>query len=198
MRKGTHVVCILRLDSFSFILGVQGMERELLARKLLDEWFSRDVSVSNLLSYFIYPWGELLFFRGKVNYLLFIRWVDDMVLALPLQGVRWSRLGWPHPVASSRHSPKARAADVLCRNLHVHPYPLCLLQTPQCSEFGVCRVGQGLCVTDYKVHVSSIDYKGIELSSLESLEFAFLMTLLLREVLKFTEAVDHLFSNGRL
>lgn len=62
MRKGTHVICIFRLDSFSFILWVQGMERELLARKLLDEWFSRDVSVSNLLSYFIYPWGELLCF----------------------------------------------------------------------------------------------------------------------------------------
>lgn len=108
--------------------------REVVARKRPDGWFSRYVSVSNLL--FHLSLGELIF-RGKVNYFLFIHWVSDMVLAFLLQGVCRSLLGRPYPVAGSRHSPKARAADLLRRNLHVCPHPLCLLQTPQCSEFWI-------------------------------------------------------------
>lgn len=38
----------------------------------------------------------------------------------------------------------------------------------------------------------------VKLSSLQSLELAFLMFLLLREVLKFSKALDHLFSYNKL
>lgn len=149
LRKGSHVICVLRLDSFNFILWVKELG-EVVARKLPCEWFSRYVSVSNLLSYFTFDLDELLFFRGKFSYLLFIHWADDMILAFPPQGVRRSHLDWPYRVVGSRHSPKAWAADPFCRNLHVHSHPLHLLQTPQCSEFGVCVVGWGPRVTNYK------------------------------------------------
>lgn len=78
------------------------------------------------------------FIRAVNFYFLKVRLFISYLFTL--QGVCRSLLGWSYLVVGSRHSSKAGAADLLCRNLHVHPHPLCLLQTPQCSKFWVFRV----------------------------------------------------------